>query len=41
MSVAAEALRVLKRRIIKREVLQPSKADDARFVNSVRRSGTA
>jgi hypothetical protein len=41
MPVASEALRVVKRRIIKREVLGPSKADDARFVNSVRRSKTA
>jgi len=41
MSVASEALRVVKRRIIKRVVLGPSKADDARFVNSVRRSKSA
>jgi hypothetical protein len=41
MPVASEALRVVKRRIIKRDVLGPSKSDDARFVNSVRRSKTA
>ena len=41
MSVASEALRVVKRRIIKREVLGPSRGNDARFVNFVRRSGTA
>jgi hypothetical protein len=41
MSVASEALRVVRRRIIKREVLGPSKANDARFVNSARRSETA
>jgi|HubBroStandDraft_2_1064218.scaffolds.fasta_scaffold30149_2 hypothetical protein len=41
MSLASEALRVVKRRIIKREVLGPSKGDDARFVNSLRRSKTA
>ena len=41
MSVASEAFRVVKRRIMTRPVLGPSKADDARFVNSVRRSKTA
>ncbi|MGB7750348.1 MAG: hypothetical protein WCF88_02270 [Candidatus Acidiferrales bacterium] len=41
MPVASEALRVVKRRIIKREVLGPPKADVARFVNSVRRAKTA
>jgi hypothetical protein len=41
MSVASKALRVVKRRIIKREVLGPSRGNDARFVNFVRHSGTA
>jgi len=41
MSVASEALRVVKRRVIKREVLGSSKADNARFVNRARRSKTA
>jgi hypothetical protein len=41
MPVASEALRVVKRRIKKREVLGPSKSDDVRFVNSARRSETA
>jgi hypothetical protein len=41
MSVASEALRVVKRRIMKRVVLGSSKGDDTRFVNSVRRSETA
>jgi hypothetical protein len=41
MPIASEALRVVKRRIIKREVLSPSKGDDARFVDSARRSKTA
>jgi hypothetical protein len=41
MPIASEALRVVKRRIKKREVLGPSKSDDARFVNSARRSETA
>jgi hypothetical protein len=41
MSVASEALRVVKRRIIKREVLGPSNADNPRFVNSLHRSKTA
>jgi hypothetical protein len=41
MSVASEALRVVKRRIMTRPVLGPSKSDDPRFVNSVRRSKTA
>jgi len=41
MSVASKALRVVKRRIIKREVLGPSKGNDARFVSFVRRSGTS
>jgi hypothetical protein len=41
MSVASEALRVVKRRIIKTEVLGPAKGDDAPFVNSVRRTETA
>jgi hypothetical protein len=41
MSVASEALRVVKRRIIKTVVLGSSKGHDARFVNSARRSETA
>jgi hypothetical protein len=41
MSVASEALRVVKRRIMTRPVLGPSKSDNARFVNSVPRSKTA
>lgn len=41
MSVASEALRVVKRRIVKAVILGPSKGDDARFVKSVRRSETA
>jgi hypothetical protein len=41
MAVASEALRVVKRRIMTRPVLGPSKDDYARFVNSVRRSKTA
>jgi hypothetical protein len=41
MPIASEALRVVKRRIIKREVLGLPKAHDARFVNSVERSKTA
>jgi len=41
MPVASEALRVVKRRIIKCKVLGPSKAEDARFVNSVQRCKTA
>jgi hypothetical protein len=41
MSVASEALRVVKSRIIKAVVLGPAKGDDARSVNSVRRSDTA
>jgi hypothetical protein len=41
MAVASEALRVVKRRIIKPVALGPSKCDDARSVNSVRRSETA
>jgi hypothetical protein len=41
MPIASEALRVVKRRIIKREVLGPSRGNNARFANFVRRSGTA
>ncbi len=41
MPIASEALRAVKRRIIKRDVLGPSKSDDARVVNSARRSETA
>jgi hypothetical protein len=41
MSIAAEALRVVKRRITKPRVLGLSKGDPARFANFVRRSKTA
>jgi hypothetical protein len=41
MPVASEALRVVKRRIVKAAALRASKGDDGRFVNSVRRSKTA
>ena len=41
MCVACEALRVLKRRIIKAGVLPSSTGNPARFVNSVQRSETA
>jgi hypothetical protein len=41
MSVASEALRVVKRRITKPVVLASSKGNGARFANFVRRSGTA
>jgi hypothetical protein len=41
MPVASEALRVVKRRIMTRAVLGPSKRDAARFVDTVRRSKTA
>jgi hypothetical protein len=41
MCVAYEALRVVKRRIIKPRVLGPSKGNPARFANFVRRSATA
>ena len=40
MSVASEALRVVKRRIIKPRVLPLSKGNSARFAKFVRRSGT-
>jgi hypothetical protein len=40
MSVASEALRVVKRRIIKPGVLASSAGNGARFAYSVRRSGT-
>jgi len=41
MSVASEALRVVKRRITRAVVLGPAKGGDARFVNSARRLETA
>ncbi len=41
MPVASEALRVVKRRIMKRAVLGPSKDEGARSVNSAPRSETA
>jgi hypothetical protein len=41
MSVASEALRVVKRRITKARLLKPSKGNSARFANFVRRSRTA
>jgi hypothetical protein len=41
MSVASEALRVLKRTITKPVVLASSARDGARFANFVRRSGAA
>ena len=41
LCVAYEALRVLKRRLTRPRVLQPSKGNPARFANFVRRSATA
>jgi len=41
MSIAAEALRVVKRRITTPGVLGPPKGDPARFANFVRRAGAA
>jgi hypothetical protein len=41
MSIASEALRVLKRRITRPRVLEPSKGNGARFANFVRHPGVA
>jgi hypothetical protein len=41
MSIASEALRVVKHRITIPRVLESSKGNGARFANSARRSGTA
>jgi hypothetical protein len=41
MCVASEALRVVKRRITRAQVLASSKGNGARLANFVRRSGTA
>ena len=41
MSIAFEALRIVKRMITKPRVLGPSKGNPARFANFARRTGTA